>query len=56
MLRNLARICSEVISSEKIIYSKKHKYAGIMDAEAIIKRKLCVIQQSNVPKSELGVL
>jgi hypothetical protein len=31
------------ISSEKIIYSKKYKYAGIMDAEAIIKRKLCVI-------------
>jgi len=31
------------ISSEKIVYSKKHKYAGIMDAEAIIKRKLCVI-------------
>jgi len=31
------------ISSEKHIYSKKYKYAGIMDAEAIIKRKLCVI-------------
>jgi hypothetical protein len=31
------------ISSEKLIYSKKYKYAGIMDAEAIIKRKLCVI-------------
>lgn len=31
------------VSSEKIIYSKKHKYAGIMDAEAIIKRKTCVI-------------
>jgi hypothetical protein len=31
------------VSSEKIIYSKKYKYAGIMDAEAIIKRKLCVI-------------
>lgn len=31
------------ISSEKLVYSKKYKYAGIMDAEAIIKRKLCVI-------------
>lgn len=31
------------ISSEKMIYSKKYKYAGIMDAEAIIKKKLCVI-------------
>lgn len=31
------------ISSEKLIYSKKYKYAGIMDAEAIIKRKTCVI-------------
>jgi len=31
------------VSSEKFIYSKKHKYAGIMDAEAIIKRKLCPI-------------
>lgn len=31
------------ISSEKKVYSKKHKYAGIMDAEAIIKRKTCVI-------------
>jgi len=31
------------ISSEKLTYSKKYKYAGIMDAEAIIKRKLCVI-------------
>lgn len=31
------------VSSEKFIYSKKYKYAGIMDAEAIIKRKLCVI-------------
>jgi len=25
------------------MYSKKYKYAGIMDAEAIIKKKLCVI-------------
>lgn len=33
----------EFKSSEKLIYSKKYKYAGIMDAEAIIKRKLCVI-------------
>lgn len=31
------------ISSERHIYSKKHKYAGIMDAEAIIQKKLCVI-------------
>jgi len=31
------------VSSEKLIYSKKYKYAGIMDAEAVIKRKLCVI-------------
>jgi hypothetical protein len=31
------------ISSEKQVYSKKYKYAGIMDAEAIIKRKTCVI-------------
>jgi hypothetical protein len=31
------------ISSERLIYSKKHKYAGIMDAEAIIKKRLCVI-------------
>ncbi len=31
------------VSSEKQIYSRKYKYAGIMDAEAIIKRKLCVV-------------
>lgn len=31
------------ISSERQIYSRKYKYAGIMDAEAIIKRKLCVV-------------
>jgi len=31
------------VSSEKIVYSKKYKYAGIMDAEAIIKKRLCVI-------------
>jgi hypothetical protein len=31
------------ISSEKLVYSKKYKYAGIMDAEAVIKRKTCVI-------------
>lgn len=33
----------EFKSSEKHIYSKKYKYAGIMDAEAIINNKLCVI-------------
>lgn len=33
----------EFKSSEKLIYSKKYKYAGIMDAEAVIKRKFCVI-------------
>jgi len=33
----------EFKSSEKLLYSKKYKYAGIMDAEAIIKRKFCVI-------------
>lgn len=33
----------EFKSSEKLIYSKKYKYAGIMDAEAVIKRKLCVV-------------
>ena len=33
----------EFRSSEKIVYSKKYHYAGIMDAEAVIKRKLCVI-------------
>lgn len=33
----------EFKSSERHIYSKKYKYAGIMDAEAVIKRKLCVI-------------
>jgi len=33
----------EFKSSEKLIYSRKYKYAGIMDAEAVIKRKLCVI-------------
>lgn len=31
------------ISSERQVYSKKHKYAGIMDAEAIIHKKLCVV-------------
>ncbi len=31
------------LSSEKFIYSKKHDYAGIMDAEAVIKGKTCVI-------------
>ena len=31
------------LSSEKHIYSKKHNYAGIMDAEAIIGRRRCVI-------------
>lgn len=31
------------ITSEKIVYSKKYNYAGIMDAEAIIKKKLSVI-------------
>lgn len=31
------------LSSERHIYSKKHKYAGIMDAEAIIKGKKCVV-------------
>ena len=31
------------ISSEKHIYSRKHKYAGIMDAEAIIQGKLSVV-------------
>jgi hypothetical protein len=31
------------LSSERHIYSKKHKYAGIMDAEAVINRKRCVV-------------
>ncbi len=31
------------LSSEKQIYSRKYKYAGIMDAEAIIDRRKCVI-------------
>ena len=31
------------LSSEKHIYSKKYKYAGIMDAEAVIGGKTCVI-------------
>lgn len=31
------------VSSEKQIYSKKYNYAGIMDAEAIIDGKLCVV-------------
>lgn len=33
----------EFKSSEKLIYSKKYKFAGIMDAEAVIKRKFCVV-------------
>jgi len=33
----------EFKSSEKLVYSKKHKYAGIMDAEAVIKRKFSVV-------------
>ena len=31
------------LSSERHIYSKKHKYAGIMDAEAVIRNKTCVV-------------
>jgi len=31
------------LSSEKHIYSKKYNYAGIMDAEAVIKGKTCVV-------------
>jgi len=31
------------LSSERHIYSKKYRYAGIMDAEAIIKGKKCVV-------------
>lgn len=31
------------ISSEKHIYSKKYNYAGIMDAEAVIGGKMCVV-------------
>lgn len=31
------------LSSERHIYSKKYGYAGIMDAEAIIKGKKCVV-------------
>ena len=31
------------LSSEKHIYSKKYKYAGIMDAEAVIGGKTCVV-------------
>ena len=31
------------LSSEKQVYSKKYQYAGIMDAEAVIKHKRCVV-------------
>jgi hypothetical protein len=31
------------LSSERHIYSKKYKYAGIMDAEAVIGKKKCVV-------------
>jgi len=31
------------VASEKVVYSKKYKYAGFMDAEAIIKKKLGVV-------------
>lgn len=31
------------LSSEKFIYSKKYKYAGIMDADGIIARRTCPI-------------
>ncbi len=31
------------LSSEKFVYSKKYKYAGIMDAEAVIGRRTCPI-------------
>lgn len=33
----------EFLSSEKLVYSKKHDYVGLMDAEAIIDGKRCVI-------------
>jgi len=33
----------EFVSSERFVYSRKHNYAGQMDAEAIIDGKLCVI-------------
>src|SRR3990167_8700086 len=31
------------LSSEKQVYSRKHHYAGIMDAEAVIRGKKCVV-------------
>ena len=33
----------EFLSSERYVYSKKYHYAGIMDAEGIIRGKKCVI-------------
>lgn len=33
----------EFLSSERFVYSKKYRYAGIMDAEAVIGRKRCVV-------------
>jgi hypothetical protein len=31
------------LASEKLVYSKKHDYVGLMDAEAIIDGKRCVV-------------
>lgn len=31
------------LSSEKFVYSRKYRYAGIMDAEAVISKRICPI-------------
>lgn len=47
------------VSSERLVYSKRHNYVGHMDAEAIIDGKLCVIdfKTSKKPKCQkCGIL